>query len=47
MSLESRVDGEGPGGGVHAGHVLRLRDFLQRQLRTIIPVGGEEKVNNE
>ena len=38
MSLEPRVDGEGSGRGVHARHVLSLGDFLQRQLRTIIPM---------
>ena len=39
MSLQPRVDGEGAGRGVHAGHVLGVTDVLQGQLRAVIPGG--------
>ena len=47
MSLQARVDGERAGGGVHARHVLCLGDFLQRQLRPVVPVVVVEVLANE
>ena len=38
MSLESRVDGEAAGSGVHAGHILHIVDLLEGQFGTVIPV---------
>ena len=35
--LKSGVDGEGPGSGVHARHVLTVVDVLQRQLLSVVP----------
>ena len=36
--LQTRVDGEGTGCGVHAGHVLRVVDVLQGQFGSVVPV---------
>ena len=38
--LKSGVDGEGPGRGVHARHVLTVVDVLQRQLLSVVPAWG-------
>lgn len=37
VHLQSWVDGEAAGCGVHAGHVLNVVYFLQKQLITVIP----------
>ena len=38
VSLQTRVDGERAGGGVHARHVLRVVYLLGDQLLTVVPV---------
>ena len=38
VSLKARVDGETAGGRVHARHVLRVVDVLERQLGPVVPV---------
>lgn len=38
MSLESGVDGEAAGSGIHAGHILHVVDLFEGQFGTIIPV---------
>lgn len=38
--LKSGVDGEGPGSGVHARHVLTVVDVLQCQLLSVVPAWG-------
>ena len=47
MSLQARVDGERAGRGVHARHVLRLVDLLQRQLVAVVPVTVVEVLPDE
>lgn len=37
VHLQSWVDGEAAGCGVHAGHVLNVVYFLQKQLIAVIP----------
>ena len=37
VALQTRVDGEAPSRGVHAGHILHVANLLQRQLVTVIP----------
>ena len=38
MSLESGVDGEAAGSGIHAGHILHIVDLFEGQFGTVIPV---------
>lgn len=38
VSLESGVDGEAAGSGIHAGHILHVVDLFEGQFGTIIPV---------
>jgi len=38
VAQQTRVDGEGAGRRVHAGHVLRVEDVLQSQFRPVVPV---------
>lgn len=35
--LQSWIDGEAAGSGVHAGHILNIVYFLQKQFVTVIP----------
>ncbi len=37
LYLQSWIDGEAAGRGVHAGHILNTVYFLQKQLITVIP----------
>ena len=38
MAQKARVDGEGPGCGIHAGDVLRVEDLFEGQLDAVVPV---------
>ena len=46
-ALQARVDDERPGGGVHAGHVLRVVDVLLRELGAVEPVPPAEVLPDE
>ena len=37
VALQAGVDGEAPGRGVHAGHVLHVADLLQGELVPVVP----------
>ena len=41
VSLQTRVDGERAGGGVHARHVLSVVDLLGDQLLPVVPVSAD------
>ena len=47
MALESRVDGERTGSGVHAGDVLSVVNLAQTQLGAVVPVMVVEMLSNE
>ena len=43
VALQAGVDGEAPGRGVHAGHVLHIVDLLQCQLVAVVPGRRERR----
>lgn len=42
VTLESRVDSETAGRGIHTGQVLSVVDVLERQLRPVVPMAVVE-----
>lgn len=45
--LQSRVNGEGAGGGVHAGHILGVVDLLQSEFRPVVPVAMVDVLSDQ
>lgn len=45
--LQPWVDGEAAGCGVHAGHILNIVYFFQKQLITVIPGNAHRHTREE